>query len=609
MRETHVDLQSQGNYTLFRETMALPVQNINHSAFRSMFEKEKLSGNNFNDWFARLKLVLRVEKKMHVIEQPLPPAPEAGAEPTCCGLNGQLYMMLILRLLCPMLGEMVQSRRPIRNHLKQKAKNKVNGKGKDKKVYVPKPNNPKPTAKERPAKDDACHHLIDAMNAEIQSMMDNMVWVLVDLPPGCKTVGSRWLFKKKTDMDGIVHVYKARLVAKGYTQLYGVDYEETFSPVADIRAIRILISIAAYYDYEIWQMDVKTTSYIGYLDEDIYRGNPEGFVDCLINLKSIQASKIFNLCLKQASRARIKYLEYEIKVWSCSKLISHVIQKASGSNVTFLILYVDDIIIMGNHIPSLQSVKDYLGKCFAMKDLGEAAFILGIKIYRDRSKRLIGLCQNAYMDKILKRYKMDNSKRGHIPMQERLDLNKSQGAQTPKEVNRMKNVPYASAVGSIMYAVRCTRPDVAFAQNMTSTELRVECYCDAGFETDRDDTKSQTGYVFILNGGAVVERASSEVPRNVLLQNPICSQIDISTMHVTKILSLLIIGVDFEHDEYSKMGKGLIRFAQRNDEIVFRMPQRTKELDLVSPLENDKFEAFFVDSLKVIFDEKKLGSS
>ncbi|GJR97256.1 retrotransposon protein, putative, ty1-copia subclass [Tanacetum coccineum] len=120
---------------------------------------------------------------------------------------------------------------------------------------------------------------IDAMNAEIQSMMDNMVWVLVDLPLGCKTVGSKWLFKKKTDMDGIVHVYKARLVAKGYTQLYGVDYEETFSPVADIRAIRILISIAAYYDYEIWQMDVKTAFLNGYLDEDIYMVQPEGFVD------------------------------------------------------------------------------------------------------------------------------------------------------------------------------------------------------------------------------------------------------------------------------------------------------------------------------------------
>ncbi|GKC90215.1 retrotransposon protein, putative, ty1-copia subclass [Tanacetum coccineum] len=95
----------------------------------------------------------------------------------------------------------------------------------------------------------------------------------------------------------------------------------------------------------------------------------------------------------------------------------------------------------------------------------------------DRSKRLIRLSQNAYMDKILKRYKMDNSKRGHIPMQERLDLNKSQGAQTPKEVNRMKNVPYASAIGSII------------------TELRVDCYCNAGFEIDINDMKSLTGYV------------------------------------------------------------------------------------------------------------------
>ncbi|GJT04454.1 retrotransposon protein, putative, ty1-copia subclass [Tanacetum coccineum] len=395
--------------------------------------------------------------------------------------------------------------------------------------------------------DSESNKWIDAMNAEIQSMMDNMVWVLVDLPPGCKTVGSRWLFKKKTDMDGIVHVYKARLVAKGYTQLYGVDYEETFSPVADIRAIRILISIAAYYDYEIWQMDVKTAFLNGYLDEDIYMVQPEGFVDPNHPRKVCKLQRsIYGL--KQASRSWNKRFDEEIKRFGFTQNLDEpcVYQKASGRNVTFLILYVDDIIIMGNHIPSLQSVKDYLGKCFAMKDLGEAAFILGIKIYRDRSKRLIGLCQNAYMDKILKRYKMDNSKRGHIPMQERLDLNKSQGAQTPNEVNRMKNVPYASAVGSIMYAVRCTRPDVAFAQNMTSrfqqnpgephwtavknilkylrntkdmflvyggnpsTELRVECYCDAGFETDRDDTKSQTGYVFVLNGGAVDWKSSKQ---------------------------------------------------------------------------------------------------
>nr|GEV40082.1 hypothetical protein [Tanacetum cinerariifolium] len=230
-------------------------------------------------------------------------------------------------------------------------------------------------------------------------------------------------------MDGIVHTYKARLVAKGYTQLYEVDYEETISPVADIRAIRILISIETYYDYKIWQMDVKTTFLNGYLDEDIYMVQREGFVD-----------------------------------------LNHP-RKAGGSNVTFL--YVDDIIIMGNHISSLQSEKDYLGKCFAMKDLEEATFILGIKIYRDRSNRLIGLGQNAYMDKILKRYKMDNSKRGHIPMQERLDLNKTQGASTPKQVKRMQNIPYDSVVGSIMYAVRCTRPDVAFAQILQAVSNRI----------------------------------------------------------------------------------------------------------------------------------------
>ncbi|GJY78369.1 zinc finger, CCHC-type containing protein [Tanacetum coccineum] len=105
------------------------------------------------------------------------------------------------------------------------------------------------------------------------------VWVLVELPPNARTVGSKWLFKKKTDMDGAVYVFKARLVAKGFTQTYGVDYEETFSPVADIRSIRILIVIATYYDYEIWQMDVKTAFLNGHISEEVYMEQPEGFVN------------------------------------------------------------------------------------------------------------------------------------------------------------------------------------------------------------------------------------------------------------------------------------------------------------------------------------------
>nr|GEY83783.1 hypothetical protein [Tanacetum cinerariifolium] len=272
---------------------------------------------------------------------------------------------------------------------------------------------------------------LNAMNLEMQSMKDNKVWVLVELSPNGITVGN-------------------------------------------IRAIKILIAIAAYYDYEIWQMDVKTAFFNGYLNENVYMEQPE-----------------------------------------------------------------DDILIMGNNVSMLQSVKSYLGRCFAMKDLGEAAYILGIKIYRDRSRRLIGLCQSAYIEKILKRYCMENSKRGSIPMQEKLKLSKSQGASTPAELKRVQNVPYSSAVGSIMCAVRCTRPDVAFAQNVTSRfqqnpgdihwnivkniltylintkdmflvyggdlkrELRVFCYTDVGYLMDADDLKSQTGYVFILNSGVV----------------------------------------------------------------------------------------------------------
>ncbi|GJX62805.1 retrotransposon protein, putative, ty1-copia subclass [Tanacetum coccineum] len=252
---------------------------------------------------------------------------------------------------------------------------------------------------------------LNAMNVEMQSMKDNEVWDLVDLPPNGKTVGSKWLFNKKTDMDGAVHTFKARLVAKGFTQTYKVDYEETFSPIADIRAIRIFIAIAAYYDYEIWQMDVKIAFLNGYLSKEVYMEQPEG----------------------------------------------------------------------------------------------EAAYILGIKIYRDRLRWLIGLCQSAYIEKILKRFHIEIYKRGSIPMQEKLRLSKSQGASTPVELKRMQNVPYASAVGSIMYAIRCdlhwttvknilkylgnTKDMFLVYGGDIKRELGVSCYTDAGYLTDADDLK------------------------------------------------------------------------------------------------------------------------
>ncbi|KAJ9535097.1 hypothetical protein OSB04_un001824 [Centaurea solstitialis] len=342
----------------------------------------------------------------------------------------------------------------------------------------------------------------EAMKAEMQYMYDNQVWELTDLPQHCRAVGRKWVFKKKTDMDGNVHTFKARLVAKGFTQTHGIDYDETFSPVAMLKSIRNLMAISAYFNYEIWQMDVKTAFLNGKLTEDVYMEQPEGFEDpknpnkvCKL-LKSIYG-------LKQASRSWNLHFDERIKEFGFAKSEFEpcVYTKFSGSIVTFLVLYVDDILLIGNDVPTLQSVKSWLSKCFQMKDLGEAAYILGIKIYRNRSKRLIGLSQSTYIDKILKKFRMDESKKGCIPMQHGIVLSKTQCPASSQDQDKMKSVPYASAIGSIMYAMLCTRPDVAYSRHR---------YSDACFQTDRDDFRSQLGYIFTLNGGTISCKSSKQ---------------------------------------------------------------------------------------------------
>ena len=151
---------------------------------------------------------------------------------------------------------------------------------------------------------------------------------------------------------------------------------------------------------------------------------------------------------------------------------SCVYKKFSGSAQSFLILYVDDILLIGNNMNFLSEIKDSLKKSFSMKDLGEAAYVLGIRIYRDRSKRLIALSQSTYIDKVLKRFNMENSKKGLLPMSPGTVLSKNQCPRTLDERVHMNDVPYASAVGSIMYAMLCTRPDVSYALSVSS---RYQC--------------------------------------------------------------------------------------------------------------------------------------
>ncbi|CAH1441502.1 unnamed protein product [Lactuca virosa] len=299
-----------------------------------------------------------------------------------------------------------------------------------------------------------------------------------------------------------------------------------------------MLAIAAFHDYEIWPMDVKTAFSNGKLTEDVYMSQPEGFVDakhpnrvCKLE-KSIyglkQESHRWNLCFDE----KVK----EFGFTRCEDE-SCVYVKASGTIVSFLVLYVDDILLIGNDIPTLQEVKSWLWKCFAMKDLGEAAYILGIRILRNRSKTLIELSQSTYLDKVLKRFCMENSKKGELPIQSNTKLSNTQSLSTDDDIVEMSRVPYASTVGSIMYAMTCIRPDVAFALSMVSRyqgnpgrahwtavknilkylrrtkelflilggsdDFRVRGYSDASFQTDRDNYRSQSGWVFTLNRGDV----------------------------------------------------------------------------------------------------------
>ncbi|KAL0437722.1 UNVERIFIED_CONTAM: hypothetical protein Sradi_0480100 [Sesamum radiatum] len=148
---------------------------------------------------------------------------------------------------------------------------------------------------------------------------------------------------------------------KGYTQRHGVDFVETYSPVAMAKSIRILLAIAAWYDYEIWQMNMKTAFLNGFID---------------------------------------------------------------GSSVAYVMLYVDDILLIENDVKMLDDIKAWLSTQFSMKNMGEASYILGIKIYRDRSRRMLGLTQSSCIEKVLKRFKMDNSKRRLLPMRHGVKLSK-----------------------------------------------------------------------------------------------------------------------------------------------------------------------------------------
>ncbi|KAL0439498.1 UNVERIFIED_CONTAM: hypothetical protein Slati_2432800 [Sesamum latifolium] len=205
----------------------------------------------------------------------------------------------------------------------------------------------------------------EAMKSKMDSMGSNQVWTLVDPPKGVRPVGCKLVYKRKLGANGEVTAFKARLVAKGYTQRPGFDFEETYSPVAMAKSIRILLAIAAWYDYEIWQMDVKTAFLNGFGEEEIFMDQPEGFTTIGEEQKVCRLQRsIYGL--KQASRSWNTHFDKVIRDYDFIKndYDPCVYKKISGSSVAYLVLYVDDILLIGNDVKMLGDIKAWLSTQF-----------------------------------------------------------------------------------------------------------------------------------------------------------------------------------------------------------------------------------------------------
>nr|GEY83007.1 zinc finger, CCHC-type [Tanacetum cinerariifolium] len=228
----------------------------------------------------------------------------------------------------------------------------------------------------------------EAIQSEIDSIMHNDTWELTDLPPGCKALGCKWILKRKMKVDGSIDKYKARLVIQGFRQKEGIDFFDTYAPVARISTIRLLLALAGIHDLVIHQMDVKTAFLNGDLDEEIYMKQPEGFVMPGHESKVCKLKKSL-YGLKQAPKQwHQKFVDVVLSNgFSLNQADKCVYSRFDASSKGVIIcLYVDDMLILGTDQDQVNKTKEFLSSKFDMKDLGEAGVILGIKIKRGNNE-------------------------------------------------------------------------------------------------------------------------------------------------------------------------------------------------------------------------------
>jgi hypothetical protein len=369
-----------------------------------------------------------------------------------------------------------------------------------------------------------------AMEEEIASLIANGTWSVDYLPDGVRPIPCKWVFKIKRDAQGNIERYKARLVAKGFQQVAGIDYDEVYAPVSKHASLRALLSIVAMDDLELHQLDVKTAFLNGELEEEIWLKQPPGFEQGPAGTGCRLHKALYGL--KQAPRAWHSKLQSVLEslgfVPSDADPSLWVLHRLDGP--VYVLVYVDDLLVAGKLLGAVEAVKASLMSAFDARDLGDAAYFIGMEIVRDRAASSLKLVQRKYAAEVVSRFGLSDAKVAGVPLSTSVKL--SREGDQPLDLNVF---PYRELVGSLMYLAVCTRPDISQAVGALARYMSAPCkqhwvaakallryvrgsiefgicfasseglqgYCDADYAGDIDTRRSTTGFVFILGGGAV----------------------------------------------------------------------------------------------------------
>lgn len=301
---------------------------------------------------------------------------------------------------------------------------------------------------------------LSAIKEEIDSLLLNKTWDIIQRPNNKNIVDCKWVFAIKTDEFGNPIRYKARLVAKGFSQKYLIDYNETFAPVARLSSFRFILAIANQFKLHIHHMDVKTAFLNGILKEEIYMKIPEG-MKCKVNSVCKLNKTLYGL--KQSARCWFETFdkalrEMGFKNSEVDKCV-YILDRNNINENVYLILYVDDLVIATKNIERMKSFKEFLMSKFKMTDLKEIKLFLGMRI--ERNNESIAMDQSSYVKSILSKFNMSECKPNKTPLTEKIDYERLNDDQK-------YDAPCQNLLGCLMYLMLCTRPDLSYAINLIS---------------------------------------------------------------------------------------------------------------------------------------------